>query len=267
MAAPALKIEGGEYQFFFENCMFEGQAQGDGTNVFIGGGPGSGTAGYPYIINFRGLTSERAGTAVQIDGGTNIEFDMSHHELLDGGYLITYGTNGARVPNDGIVIANSSFNGNVGAASGRGFIVKVSTDQATGVIVRDNMIYGNPDHFIIGSNLAQVTSHDNDFPGLKSSVPASSAATPEIQAAGTINIGGVHIVGLTPSTTPIMTIRGMQGAGEYVTLFPTRGTVFFSTGGNVELGALRTLKLQAPSSVTFVRSDLGSDWKLVSVSP
>lgn len=265
--APALKIEGGEYQFFFENCMFEGQAQGDGTNVFIGGGPGPGTAGYPYIINFRGLTSERAGTAVQIDGGTNIEFDMSHHELLDGGYLITSGTNGARVPNDGIVIANSSFNGNVGAASGRGFIVKVSTDQATGVIVRDNMIYGNPDHFIMGSNLAQVTSHDNDFPGLKSSVPTSSAATPEIQAAGTINIGGAHIVGLTPSPTPIMTIRGMQGAGEYVTLFPTRGTVFFSTGGNVELGALRTLKLQAPSSVTFIRSDLGSDWKLVSVSP
>ena len=38
---------------------------------------------------------------------------------------------------------------------------------------------------------------------------------------------------MTPSPTPIMTIRGMQGAGQYVTLFPTRGTVFFGTGGNV----------------------------------
>jgi hypothetical protein len=264
---PALKIEGGEYQFFFENCMFEGQRQGDGTNVFIGGGPGPGTAGYPYIINFRGLTSERSGTAVQIDGGTNIEFDMSHHELLDGAYLVTYGANGAKVPTDGLVIANSSFNGNVGKASGNGFIVKVTTSEARGMVVRDNMIYGNPDHFIQGTNLAQIVSQDNDFPELKSSLPASSAATPEIQAAGTINVGGVHIVGLTPSTTPIMTIRGMQGAGEYVTLSPTRGTVFFSTGGNLELGGLRTLKLQAPSSVTFIRSDLGRGWKLVSVSP
>lgn len=265
---PALKIEGGEYQFFFENCMFEGQAQGDGTNVFIGGGPGPGTAGYPYIINFRGLTSERAGTAVQIDGGTNIEFDMSHHELLNGAYLITYGTNGARVPTDGLVIANSSFNGNVGTASGNGFIVKVSTNQARGIIVRDNMIYGNPDHFIQGTNFAQIISHDNDLPELKSSLPSSSAATPEIQAASTISIGGSHIVGLTPSATPIMTIRGMQGSGEYVTLFPTSGTVFFSAGGNIELGELRTLKIQAPSSVTFVRIDLGgSEWKLIAISP
>jgi hypothetical protein len=264
---PALKIEGGEYQFFFENCMFEGQAKGDGTNVFIGGGPGPGTAGYPYIINFRGLTSERAGTAVQIDGGANIEFDMSHHELIDGAYLVTYGANGARIPTDGLVIANSSFNGNVGVASGKGFIVDVTTSQARGIVVRDNMIYGTPDRFILGTNFAQVMAHDNDFPELKSSLPASWAATTEIQAADTINIGGVHIIGLTPSTTPIMTIRGMQGSGEYVTLFPTRGTVFFSTGGNIELGALRTLKLQAPSSVTFVRNDLGSDWKLVSVSP
>jgi hypothetical protein len=263
---PALKIEGAEYQFFFENCMFEGQAQGDGTNIFIGGGPGPGTAGYPYIVNFRGVTSERADTAVQIDGGTNIEFDMGHHELLNGAYLVTYGANGARIPTDGLVIANSSFNGNVGAASGNGFILKVTTSQARGVVFRDNMIYGSPDHFIQGTNLAQVVSQDNDFPELKSNLPLSSGATPNIQAAAIINIGGVHTAGLVPSGTPITTMQGMHGPGEYVTLFPSSGTVVFSTGGNLELGGLSALKLEAPASVTFVRTDLPGGWKLVSTS-
>ena len=194
--APALKIEGGEYQFFFENCMFEGQAKGDGTNVFIGGGPGPGTPGYPYIINFRGLTSERAGTGVQIDGGANIEFEMSHHELLDGAYLVTYGANNAKVPTDGLVIANSSFNGNVGVNSGQGYIVNVSSSHATGVVVRSNMIYGNPDHFIQAVDHAQVISEDNDFPQLKANLPPSSGVTTQITPAATINIGGVHSVGL-----------------------------------------------------------------------
>ena len=266
-AGPDLKIEGAEYQFFFDNCMLEGPVQGDGTNVFIGGGPGPGTTGYPYIINFRGLTSERANVAVQIDGGTNIKFDTSHHELLTGAYLITEGQNGAKVPTDGLVIANSSFNGNVGAAGGNGFIVKVATRQARGIIVRDNMIYGSPDHFILGTNLAQVVSQDNDFPELKTDLPVSSGTTPRIQAAGTINVGGVHIAGLDPSTTPITTIQGMQGSGEYLTLFPTSGSVLFSVGGNLELGGSRSLHVEAPGAVTFVRDDLENVWRVVSKFP
>jgi hypothetical protein len=265
--APALKIEGGEYQFFFENCMFEGQAKGDGTNVFIGGGPGPGTPGYPYIINFRGLTSERAGTGVQIDGGANIEFEMSHHELLDGAYLVTYGANNAKVPTDGLVIANSSFNGNVGVNSGQGYIVNVSSSHATGVVVRSNMIYGNPDHFIQAVDHAQVISEDNDFPQLKANLPPSSGVTTQITPAATINIGGVHSVGLSPSDIAITTIQGMQGPGESVTLFPISGAVSFSTGGNLALGGSSKVKLEAPASATFVRNDLPGGWKLASASP
>ena len=265
--APALTIEGGEYQFFFDNCMFEGPAKGDGTNVFIGGGPGPGTAGYPYIINFRGLTSERAATAVQIDGGANIEFEMSHHELLDNAYLVTYGANHARVPTDGLLILNSSFNGNVGVNSGDGYIVKVSSSHATGVIIRNNMIYGTPDHFVQVSNNAQVITQDNNFPQLKSALPSSSGVTVQIPSAATINIGGVHSVGLSPSSTGITTIQGMQGAGESVTFFPTRGSVKFATGGNLELGGLSELKLEAPASASFMRTDLTGSWILVSTSP
>jgi hypothetical protein len=265
--APALKIEGGEYQFFFDNCMFEGQAKGDGINVFIGGGPGPGTAGYPYIINFRGLTSERAGTAVQVDGGANIEFEMSHHELLDSAYLVSYGANHANVPTDGLLIANSSFNGNVGINSGDGYIVKVSSSRATGVVVRNNMIYGNPDHFLQVTNHAQAISEDNDFPELKGSVPPSSGVTAQITPAATINIGGGHSVGLSPSEIEITTIQGMQGAGESVTLFPISGTVRFGAGGNLELGGLRKVRLETPASATFVRSDLTGGWKLASTSP
>jgi len=265
--APALKIEGGEYQFFFENCMFEGQAKGDGINVFIGGGPGPGTPGYPYIINFRGLTSERAGTAVQIDGGANIEFEMSHHELLDGAYLVTYGANHAKVPTDGLIIANSSFNGNVGVNSGEGYIVNVLSSHATGVVVRNNMIYGDPDHFIQAADHAQVISEDNDFPQLKANLPPSSGVTAQISPAATINIGGVHSVALSPSDVGITTIQGMQGPGETVTFFPMSGAVSFATGGNLELGGSSKMKVEAPASATFVRTDLPSGWKLASTSP
>ncbi len=84
----ALRLEGSVFELRFRNCQFDGQTMGDGTNIYIGG-YGGGLNGYPASIVFEGLVSQRAGTAVQIDGGINLVFYGSHHELLLGGYQVT----------------------------------------------------------------------------------------------------------------------------------------------------------------------------------
>ena len=85
----ALRLEGAVFELRFVDCQFDGAAVGDGTNIYMGGLAG-GVSGYPNSIHFEGLVSQFAALAVQIDGGINIIFNGSHHELVNGAYQINY---------------------------------------------------------------------------------------------------------------------------------------------------------------------------------
>lgn len=255
----ALRLEGSVFELHFTNCQFDGRSIGDGTNIYIGGIPGGGLSGFPVGIVFQGMVSQSAATAVQLDGGINIRFNGSHHEQLWGGYLITNNNN---IGTRGVTISESYFAGNVGVNGGTGYDVNIPTTGAQGIVFAHNQVFGNPDAIVKGMDFASVIYQDNlcceTFNG-----PATSGITGQQSPAATINIRGVHSMGLNPSSTPITTIQSALGPGEMVTFFTLGGPVTFGAGGNIDLMGMSTLTLTG--TVTFVRSDLGGSlWKPVS---
>jgi hypothetical protein len=258
-AANALRLEGAIFELRFTDCQFDGPGIGDGTNIYIGGLLGGGNA-YPTSIMFEGLVSQSAATAVQIDGANHITFHNSHHEALWGGYQITNNTN---IGTRGLTISDSLFGGNVGSNGGAGYELEISTALASGVIFAHNQLFGNPDSIVRGTNFAQVAYQDNLYVSGTSNVPPTSGITMQQNPAASINIGGVHSVGLNSSATPINTIQSSLGPGEMVTFFTWSGSVTFGAGGNIDLMGKSSITVNG--TITFVRTDLGGlTWKPVS---
>lgn len=256
----AVRLEGSVFELRFRNCQFDGQGIGDGTNIYIGG-YGGGLGGWPQTIVFEGLISQLADTAVQIDGAVNLTFYGPHHEQLWGGYQIT---NQNRIGTRGLTISDGYFAGNVGVNNGAGYDLSISPDAANagGVVFTHNRIFGVPDAIVKGTNIASVVYQDNlcceTFNG-----PPTSGMTTQVSPAASINIRGVHSIGLNPSPTPITTIQSGLGPGELVTFFTLGGPVTFAAGGNIDLMGVSSLTVNG--TITFVRSDLGGlYWKPMS---
>jgi hypothetical protein len=251
-----IRIEGTNFELHFTDCLIAGQAL-DGTNIFIGGLP-NGTFSFPFIITFRGLVSQSAAVAVQLDGAQSVAFYTSHHEALAGAYLIT---NNTHIGTRGITIADSSFFSNVGVNNGKGFLLDVATPSAWGIRFVHNQIYGTPDSVVAGTS--GVVYQDNLYWG-SASVPPTSGITAQLNPAAAINIGGAHSVGLNASTTPITTIQSSLGPGETVTFFSIGGAVIFAAGGNINLMGMNTLAVSG--SITLIRNDLLGTLQWIPVS-
>jgi hypothetical protein len=253
-----LRIEGAAFQLRFRNCQIDGQALGDGTNIYMGGITG-GTGGYPISIVFEGLISQNAALGVQIDGGDNLTFYGSHHEVLQGAYQITF-MHG--IGTSGVTITDSYFAGNVGVNGGAGFDLKINTSVANGIVFSHNQMFGTPDAIVTGTNFASVVYQDNLYqPG--ADLPPTSGITAQVSPATKINISGMHSIGLNPSSTPITTVQSSLGPGEMVTFYPLSGSVVFASGGNINLFGATSVTVSG--SITFIRSDLGgASWVPVS---
>jgi hypothetical protein len=252
-----IRIEGANFELHFTDCLIHGQVLTNGTNIYIGGLPGN-TFSFPFVITFRGLTSQASTLAVQLDGAQSVTFDTSHHEGLLGAYQIT---NNTKIGTRGITIANSSFFSNVGNNNGKGFLLDVATPAASGIRFVHNQIYGTPDSVVTG--MSQVIYQDNVFGGT-TNVPITSGITARLNPAATINIGGSHSVGLNASTTPITTIQSSLGPGETATLFSIGGAVIFAAGGNINLMGMNALAING--SITLIRNDLLGNLQWIPVS-
>ena len=255
----ALRLEGSTFELRFTNCEFDGQAIGDGINIYIGGLAG-GIGGYPLSIVFEGLVSQSAALAVHIDGGANLTFYGSHHEKLSSAYQITDDFN---IWTKGVTISDSYFAGNVGMNGGSGYLLSIATTLATGITFAHNRILGNPDVVVQGTNLASVSYQDNLYGGT-SSVPPTSGITTQLAPASTINIQGAHSIALNSSSTPITTIQSSLGPGEMVTFFTFMGPATFAAGGNINLMGSPTVTVDG--SITFVRNDLTGSLQWTPVS-
>lgn len=257
----ALRLEGATFELRFVNCEFDGQAAGDGTNIYIGGlAPATGVRGYPLDIVFEGLVSQLAALAVQIDGGLHLSFYDAHHEWLWGAYEVSYDTQQATM---GLTIENCEFEGTVGNNHGDGYDLAVDTTQAFGIVFAHNQIFGTPDTIVKNMNIASVVYQDNMSCETCGGTPTSGITT-QVSPASTIDIRGAHSIGLNPSTTPITVIQSTLGPGEMLTLFTFAGSVTFAAGGNIDLMGASTLTING--SITFVRNDLvgGTQWVPVS---
>ena len=253
-----LRIEGAAYELYFNDCQFDGTAAGDGTNIFIGALPTSPYA-VPTDINFRGLTTQLAATAVQIDGGWALSFYSPHHEFVWGVYSLT-GDTGAAIR--GLTISDAGFQAS-GVNNGTGYLVKVTNPAASGIQFIHNHIMGPADGVVISPNGASIVYQDNEFFG-GTSLPNTSGITAQVTPNSSIAIGGAHTIGLTSSTAVISTIQSSLGAGETATFFTLDGPVTFSSGGNINLMGARSVIVNG--SITFVVSDLGPAPSWVPVS-
>jgi hypothetical protein len=255
----ALRLEGSVFELRFRNCEFDGQAIGDGTNIYIGGYSGAG-GGYPTSITFEGMVSQQAALGVQINGAVNLLFYASHHESLLNAYQVSFSGNKAT---NGLTITDSYFAGNVGMNNGAGYLLNVMTTNATGIVFTHNHILGTPDSVVTSTNDASVVYQDNMGTFTSTNVPPTSGLTTQVSPAPTINTQGVHTVGLNPSTTPITTIQSGLGPGEMLTFYILSGPVTFAAGGNIDLIGMSAVTVTG--TITFVRTDLGGLlWKPVS---
>jgi hypothetical protein len=262
----ALRIEGGSYELYFNDCEFDGVAPGDGTNIFIGGRAPNRYA-IPIDINFRGLTSQNAATAVEIDGGWALSFYSPHHEYVWGVYLVHSDLGGVA----GLTISDAGFQ-NSGTNNGAGYLLNVTTLGPSGIRFIHNHIMGPADTVVRVPNGVSVVYQDNLFLG-GTNLPLTSGITTQITAASTIDIGGAHTVGVIASDTPISTIRANLGAGEAATFYAVNGSVTFASGGNINLMGAPSITVNG--SITFIVTDLGtspswipiSQWGLKSSAP
>jgi hypothetical protein len=171
-------------------------------------------------------------------------------------------TNNSGIGNNGLTISDSYFAGNVGVNAGAGYELKIATTSAFGIFFTHNQMFGSPDSVITGTNLASVVYQDNLYAGTLSA-PPTSGITPQMNPATSININGVHSVGLNTSATPITTIQSGLGPGETVSFFTLGGPVTFASGGNIDL--MGGTSLTVNGTITFARFDLGGPfWRPVS---
>jgi hypothetical protein len=247
-AGNGLRVEGAAYELYFNDCEFDGAGAGDGTNIFLGGRPGN-PYGVPIDVNFRGLTSQAAATAVEIDGGWAISFYSPHHEFVWGGYLIQSDLG----PVAGVTISGAGFQTS-GSNNGAGYLLNVNTSGASGIRFIHNHIMNPADTVVRAVNGANVVYQDNLFVG-NTDLPVTSGITKEITSAGIINIGSSHTVGLLASVEPISTIQANLGAGESATFYTIQGPVTFVAGGNIHLMGMNSVVVNG--SITFVVSDVG----------
>jgi len=251
----ALRIEGGSYELYFNDCEFDGS--GDGTNIFIGGRAPNRYA-IPIDINFRGLTSQNAATAVEIDGGWALSFYSPHHEFVRGVYSVATDLG----PVAGLTISDAGFQTS-GTNNGAGYLLKVLTPGVTGIRFIHNHIMGPADTVVSVPNGVSMVYQDNLFYG-GTNLPMTSGITTQITAASTINIGAAHTVGLVASSAVISTIQANLGAGETATFYATNGAVTFASGGNINLMGAKSITVSG--SITFVVSDLGNAPSWVPIS-
>ncbi|MGB9123850.1 MAG: hypothetical protein WCE73_24760 [Candidatus Angelobacter sp.] len=135
-SGPDLRMEGSDGQIDCINCLLDGAGQaGDGwANVYIGNTGGGNLT--PYSIHFFNLTSQSANVAVQIQGAKHLTFVGSHHEALNGGYLLSTESPNA---NKNILLSNPFFAGNVGTVSG-GYII--NANNATKIALQNPEVDG-----------------------------------------------------------------------------------------------------------------------------
>jgi hypothetical protein len=256
----AITIEGANAQIEFLGGQYDGQAQGDGANIYVGTYSG-GSVG-PIDISFHKVTTQLANVGVNINGCRMCDFQM-HHEAINGVYLISHTGNDAS--GDMVIIENTQFDNETGINGGSGYLVSVTTSQAN-VVFQHNVIAGVPDHVIQGTNGMAFSAVDNLFNTLPTNVYSSTSVAYQINPAATLGIGRAHLVRLNASATCIATLQSALGPGELVT-FRALGNVCFNSGGNMEFGNyFLPLNLALGQTATFIRNDSDVNFTLIGTS-
>jgi hypothetical protein len=85
--------------------------------------------------------------------------------------------------------------------------------------------------------------------------------TRRMDPAAAINIGGATTVALNASPIPVRIVTASLFPGERVVFKASGGSVFFESGGNIDLeGTSTPIEILAGGTLTLARFDSGPDW-------
>lgn len=260
----SIRITGASGQIDLYSCQFDGNAKGNGTNIYIGTEANADTV-LPYSINFYSLTSQASNIDFNGSGFNQVGFFNTHQENTNIVYqLDALHTNSK----NGNVVFSGGYFANAGVNAGAGRILKVTTNQTFGVVLEKSTITSIPDRLVESTTGAEVVTHDNNFPQNTTNANITTSVDFQTTPAATLGLGMYHTVMLQASATSITTINSQLGPGELITFF-ANGTCQFATGGNVTLpGRASPLVLAAGENATFVNSDYTgtNTWRLLGVN-
>lgn len=262
--SDGLRCEGAVGQFDYYSCQIDGNAKGDGNNIYIGGTSNADVT-FPYSHNFYGLTSQNAATAFTGDGFFSVNFYGAHHENLNGVYLLQSSFTNSRCNQ---ATFTGGYFANAGINAGNGYILKSTTTNAFGIALEKSCLASTPDKLVIGTNLNTITVRDNTMAANIATANVTTGIDAQMNPAATMNLGGYHTVMLQASATQMTTIVSQLGPGERITFF-ANGICSFATGGNITLvGGSGVLTLQAGENATFENSDYSGTnvWRLIATS-
>jgi hypothetical protein len=157
-APPALRVTGAySGQMTFDNCQFDGPTPHDNGHVNIQIDDGGQKVWIPYSIVMTNVTSQHAGgpngVAIQLGGVEGFVCQGCHFED-DNGVIREAAGLGSR-GNWGVTIKDSYFSNDVARDHGRGFIS--DTDANSSLAFDDNVFFGTPDAYFIGTSTQYVT--------------------------------------------------------------------------------------------------------------
>lgn len=263
-AAEALRITGASGQLDFYSCQFDGAAQGDGTNIYIGT-EANGDTVIPYSINFYSVTSQGANIAFNGSGFNQVGFYNSHHENLNIAYQLDALHTNSKNSNASFI---AGYFANVGSNAGAGRFLNVTTTLAYNTVLAYCDTITLPDKFVSSTSGAEVRIIDNGIGQNLSSPMSTTGVDASLAPAATMNIGSYHTIVLSASGTSITTLNSQLAPGELITFY-ANGTCQFATGGNITLpGYLSPMLLRSGETATFENSDFTgtNTWRLVAVT-
>jgi len=256
-SGQVLRLEGNNYQLSFFNVTIQsptGNGSVDtssGTNalVYIGSGPGLSAYSFPYGMQFYGCNVNGREILIQIDGGQDISIRKTHSEMAYIFCKVTYGlgggwpnSGGTPIPTGGVVIADCSFNGNVGINSGNGAILDIDSSavgNVNGIWVNGCMFNAPhqsspPDNWVAGGVGAPYVLSDHNWivtnAGTANALMAGGGACPVVVA--TVHLtGNTESTGSVPWFTPsISGLYRFSGSVE-TTVAGSSGTVTWGIAG------------------------------------
>jgi hypothetical protein len=212
----------------------------DGSTEYI-----SNRTGHTHL--FAGVTFQQAQLAVYVDKTESLTFDTCHFEGLDSGLLFSYaGQN--RV--DRSHFANSALGGR------EPFSIRAINGAA--VSGSGNVFIGEHGDMASADGSGATVALSNT---LGSVTAVTRNLTRRIDPAATINIGGATTVALNASPTPVRVVTASLFPGERVVFKASGGSVFFESGGNIDLeGTSPPIEILAGGTLTLARFDSGPDW-------
>lgn len=219
----------------------------DGSTEYL-----SNRTGHSHL--FANVTFQQAALGVYIDAAESISFDTCHFEGLENGLLFANSRDN-RV--DRCHFAHS--------ASGEGEAFSIRA-------VSGAMVSGSANVFIGRYGLMASTDGGAAQVRMRNSMCDSPIVTRNLtrrlDPAASIAVGAATTVALTASAVPIREVSASRYPGEAVVFRATGGSVFFTSGGNIDFGVLPTpLEVMPGGTVTLMRFDDegGSAWAVQAV--